>query len=96
MINLKHPNQFYKYIRPVLSFHYWRRECQITSAFLPWEPHKQYEKAKGYDTDEPLGHKKVRHDWTAEQLLPLPPPQLELASSSAEHFGCPLITVRAL
>ena len=25
---------------------YWRREWQTTSVFLPWEPHKQYEKAK--------------------------------------------------
>ena len=24
----------------------WRREWQITSVFLPWEPHEQYEKAK--------------------------------------------------
>ena len=26
---------------------HWRRECQTTSAFLPWEPHEHYEKAKG-------------------------------------------------
>ena len=25
---------------------HWRREWQTTSVFLPWEPHKQYEKAK--------------------------------------------------
>ena len=25
----------------------WRREQQTTSVFLPWEPHEQYEKAKG-------------------------------------------------
>ena len=25
---------------------HWRRELQTTSVFLPWEPHKQYEKAK--------------------------------------------------
>ena len=25
---------------------YWRREWQMTSVFLPWEPHEQYEKAK--------------------------------------------------
>ena len=25
---------------------HWRREWQATSIFLPWEPHKQYEKAK--------------------------------------------------
>ena len=25
---------------------HWRREWQITSVFLPWEPHEQYEKAK--------------------------------------------------
>ena len=25
---------------------YWRREWQTTSVFLPWEPHKQYEKKK--------------------------------------------------
>ena len=25
---------------------HWRREWQTTSAFLPWEPHEQYEKAK--------------------------------------------------
>ena len=25
---------------------YWRKECQATSIFLPWEPHEQYEKAK--------------------------------------------------
>ena len=29
----------------------WRREWQTTSASLPWEPHKQYEKAKRYDTE---------------------------------------------
>ena len=23
---------------------HWRKEWQITSAFLPWEPHEQYEK----------------------------------------------------
>ena len=28
-----------------------RREWQNTSAFLPWEPHGQYEKAKRYDTE---------------------------------------------
>ena len=30
---------------------HWRREWQITSVFLPWEHHKQYEKAKRYDTE---------------------------------------------
>ena len=25
---------------------HWRREWQTTSAFLPWEPHEQYEKAE--------------------------------------------------
>ena len=25
---------------------HWRREWQTSSAFLPWEPHEQYEKAK--------------------------------------------------
>ena len=25
---------------------HWRREWQTTSAFLPWEPHEQYEKEK--------------------------------------------------
>ena len=30
---------------------HWRREWQTTSAFLPWEPPKQYEKAKRYDTE---------------------------------------------
>ena len=29
----------------------WRREWQTTPVFLPWEPHKQYEKAKRYDTE---------------------------------------------
>ena len=24
---------------------------KVTSAFLPWEPHEQYEKAKIYDTE---------------------------------------------
>ena len=28
-----------------------RRERQTTSAFLPWEHHEQYEKAKIYDTE---------------------------------------------
>ena len=32
----------------------WRREWQTASAFLPWEPHEQYEKAKRYNLkDEP-------------------------------------------
>ena len=30
---------------------HWRREWQTTSAFLPWEPHEQYEKAKWYNTE---------------------------------------------
>ena len=30
---------------------HWRREWQTTSVFLPWEPHKLYEKAKRYDTE---------------------------------------------
>ena len=30
---------------------HWRREWQTTSIFLPWEPHKQYEKAKKYDAE---------------------------------------------
>ena len=30
---------------------HWRREWQTTSAFLPWESHKQYEKAKIYDSE---------------------------------------------
>ena len=30
---------------------HWRREWQTTSIFLPWEPHKQYEKAKRQDTE---------------------------------------------
>ena len=36
------------------DFH-WRREWQIASIFLPWKPHKQYEKAKKDMTpgDEP-------------------------------------------
>ena len=29
---------------------HWRREWQTTSAFLPGEGHKQYEKARSYDT----------------------------------------------
>ena len=32
---------------------HWRSEWQTTSAFLPWEPHEQYEKAKRYDTEGP-------------------------------------------
>ena len=28
-----------------------RRKWQTTSVFLHWEPHEQYEKAKGYDTE---------------------------------------------
>ena len=28
-----------------------KREWQTTSAFLPWEPHEQYEKAKRYDNE---------------------------------------------
>ena len=31
--------------------HRWR-EWQIPSAFLPWEPHEQYEKGKIYDTEK--------------------------------------------
>ena len=31
---------------------YWKRKWQTTLAFLPWEPHEQYEKAKRYDTEE--------------------------------------------
>ena len=30
---------------------HWIREWQTTLAFLPWEPHEQYEKAKRYDTE---------------------------------------------
>ena len=30
---------------------HWRREWQATSVFLIWEPHKQNEKAKRYDTE---------------------------------------------
>ena len=30
---------------------HWRREWQTTSVFLPWETHKQYKKAKRYDTE---------------------------------------------
>ena len=30
---------------------HWRRELQTTSAFLPWEPHEQYGKAKIYDDE---------------------------------------------
>ena len=30
---------------------HWRRVRQITSVFLPCEPHEQYEKAKRYDTE---------------------------------------------
>ena len=30
---------------------HWRREWQVTSVFLPWEPHEQYEKGKSYDTE---------------------------------------------
>ena len=33
---------------------YWRREWQTTSAFLPWEPQGQYERAKRYDTERLL------------------------------------------
>ena len=33
---------------------HWRREWQTTSAFLPWEPHEQNEKAKRYDTESKL------------------------------------------
>ena len=28
----------------------WRRECQTTSVFLPWEPHKQYEQYEESNT----------------------------------------------
>ena len=34
----------------------WRRKWQITSAFLPWEPHKQYEKTKRYDIERVNTH----------------------------------------
>ena len=30
---------------------HWRMEWQTTSAFLPWEPYEQYEKAKRYGTE---------------------------------------------
>ena len=30
---------------------HWRREWQITSVFLPWEPHEQYKKAKWQDIE---------------------------------------------
>ena len=30
-----------------------RRECQTAPVFLPWEPHEQYEKAKGYENEVP-------------------------------------------
>ena len=33
---------------------YWRREWQITSVFLPQEPHEQYEKAKNRTLKEEL------------------------------------------
>ena len=38
-------------ILSILSFLYWRMEWQTTSAFLPWEIHEHYEKAKIYDTE---------------------------------------------
>ena len=30
---------------------HWSREWQTASVFLPWEPHEQYDKAKGEDTE---------------------------------------------
>ena len=36
---------------PAKSVVHCRRERQTTSAFLPWEPHEQFEKAKRYDTE---------------------------------------------
>ena len=30
---------------------HWKREQEIASVFLPWEPHEQYEKAKRYNTE---------------------------------------------
>ena len=33
---------------------HWKREWQITSVFLPREPHEQYEKAKSHDTEDVL------------------------------------------
>ena len=36
---------------PAKNAVYCRREWQTTSAFLPWEPHEQFEKAKRYDTE---------------------------------------------
>ena len=30
---------------------HWRREWQVTSIFLPWESHEQYDKAKRYNTE---------------------------------------------
>ena len=33
------------------SIAHWRIEWKTTSAFLPWEPHEQYEKVKRYDTE---------------------------------------------
>ena len=38
---------------------HWRRQWQTTSAFLPWEPHEPYEKAKGYETERwtPKAHR---------------------------------------
>ena len=33
-------------LKVIYSNHYWRREWQTTSAFLPREPHEQYEKTK--------------------------------------------------
>ena len=35
---------------------HWRREWQTTSAFLPWETHEQYEKAKRLDTERWTPH----------------------------------------
>ena len=40
---------------------HWRRKWQATSAFLPWEPHEQYEKAKRYDTE------RWTHRWVGTQ-----------------------------
>ena len=38
---------------------HWRRECQTTSVFLPWEPHEEYEKARRQDTEDELPRSEV-------------------------------------
>ena len=82
---IRNPNQSYNEVSSPTKHGPLKKEWQTTSAFLPWEPHEQYEKAKRYDTVRWAPH--VSMHWRSVEK------QLQNEEAKPKWKQCPVVDV---